>query len=79
MMSREALAHTGRRRISAEPVLEPDAEAPAPFADPRHLVVSALALNHVEDWERVFTKFARILRLGGFLVLSTCCLITGSS
>ncbi|MFD1645457.1 class I SAM-dependent DNA methyltransferase [Haloarchaeobius litoreus] len=34
-------------------------------------IVSALALGYVEDWERLFAEFARILRPGGFVVFST--------
>lgn len=33
-------------------------------------VVSALALGYVEDWRRPFSGFARILKPGGFLVVS---------
>lgn len=34
-------------------------------------VVSALALDYVADWRQPLSEFARVLRPGGFLVLST--------
>jgi len=34
-------------------------------------VVSALALGYVEDWQQPLSQFARVLRPGGFLVIST--------
>jgi SAM-dependent methyltransferase len=33
-------------------------------------VVSALAIDYVEDWERTFAEFARVLTPGGFVVFS---------
>lgn len=34
-------------------------------------VISALALGYIENWDRVFAEFNRVLRPGGFLVFST--------
>ncbi|WP_276261555.1 class I SAM-dependent methyltransferase [Haloglomus litoreum] len=34
-------------------------------------VVSGLALGYVEDWDRLFEEFRRVLRPGGFVVLCT--------
>jgi SAM-dependent methyltransferase len=50
-----------------------DLGEPMEFADSDAFdgVVSALALGYVADWEHPFSEFARLLKPGGFLVLST--------
>lgn len=60
--------HTGGRAK----VLQADFEEPLSFAADAEfdVVLCALALDYVEDWEPVFAEFARVLRPGGVAVLS---------
>ncbi|WP_135365806.1 class I SAM-dependent methyltransferase [Halosimplex halophilum] len=55
------------------PVHEADLTAGLPFLDDGSfdLVLCQLALEHVEDWPSVFGAFARVLRPGGRVVVST--------
>jgi SAM-dependent methyltransferase len=55
------------------PIHEADLTAGLPFLDDGDfdLVLCQLALEHVEDWPAVFGAFARVLRPGGRVVVST--------
>ncbi|GIV95435.1 MAG: SAM-dependent methyltransferase [Herpetosiphonaceae bacterium] len=57
----------GRARI-----LQADLSQPLTFAETASfdLIVSALALDYVRDWDTVFAEFYRVLRTPGYLVFS---------
>ena len=54
-------------------VLQADLDQPLDFLedDSFDIVLSALALDYIEDWNKVFKEFYRVLRQGGHLVFST--------
>ncbi len=53
-------------------VVQADLETPLDFLVDAsvNLIVSALVMDYVEDWEMTFKEFYRILRPGGYLVFS---------
>ena len=54
-------------------ILQADLTEPMEFADDAefNVVFSALAINHIPDWEQLFERFYRVLIPGGHLVFST--------
>jgi SAM-dependent methyltransferase len=71
-VSGEMLAHAADRVGDRAELRRADLAEPLDFAaDSFDGVVSALALGYVEEWGPTFAEFARLLRPGGFLVLST--------
>jgi ubiquinone/menaquinone biosynthesis C-methylase UbiE len=70
--SEAMLAHARRRVGDAIEFRRVELGLPLPFADTSFdLVLSALAIHYVRDYETLFAEFARVLRSGGRLVLST--------
>lgn len=68
MLSHAAEAVGGRAEFKQADLNDPlDFAAECTFDG----VVSALALDYIEDWDGVFAEFSRVLRPGGFLVFST--------
>ncbi len=54
------------------PLLRANLERPLPFAYATFdIVLSALVVDYVEDWDALFAEFHRVLRPGGTLVFST--------
>ncbi|WP_415379193.1 class I SAM-dependent methyltransferase [Halosimplex sp. TS25] len=73
-MVRRTRERFGDGRFAGEiPVHEADLTDGLPFLDDEavDLVLCQLALEHVRDWEAVFAAFARVLRPGGRVVVST--------
>ncbi|MFB6138956.1 MAG: class I SAM-dependent methyltransferase [Halosimplex sp.] len=72
-----AMVERARERFAdadlAVPVYEADLTDGLPVLDDESfdLVLCQLALEHVADWASVFTAFARVLRPGGRVVVST--------
>jgi SAM-dependent methyltransferase len=62
-----------RRRVGAKArILQADLNQPLTFAEHASvdLVLCALALDYVRDWQALFAEFARVLRGPGWLVFS---------
>jgi len=61
-----------KRAKGAARILCADLRKPIDFlaAESCDLVLSALAMDYIEDWSAVFQEFHRILRPGGFFVFS---------
>jgi SAM-dependent methyltransferase len=62
-----------RRRLDGRAAfLRADLDAPLPLADAAAFdgVLSSLTLHYVRDWQRTFREFYRLLKPGGWLVLS---------
>ena len=69
--STRMVEHARRRLGAAVDVRVADLAQPLPFADAAFDgIVSALALEHVRDWDAALAGFARILRPGGWLLFS---------
>lgn len=68
-----AMVALARARLGpAARVVEADLARPLPFADGSFdLVLSSLTLHYLEDWLPPLREFARVLRPGGRLVVST--------
>lgn len=67
------MVRLAKERLGAKArVLRADLGQPLDFlgAETFDLVLSALALDYVRDWEAVFAEFYRVLRRGGHLVFS---------
>lgn len=71
--SEEMLAHAREAVGDRAELHSGNLAEPLEFADDGAFdgVVSALVLDYVEDWNRTFAEFHRVLRPGGFLVFST--------
>lgn len=69
----EAMLEQARELVGDRATFERvDLAKPLDFAaDSFDGVVSALVLGYIEDWRQPLAEFARVLRPGGFLVLST--------
>jgi len=69
----EAMVHIARARLGdAATVLCADLARPLPLADASFdVVLSSLTLHYVEDWLPTLREFARVLRPGARLVVST--------
>ena len=69
----EAMVELARARLGdAATVLCADLSRPLPLADASFdVVLSSLTLHYLEDWLPTLREFARVLRPGGRLVLST--------
>ncbi|HEV2741493.1 MAG TPA: class I SAM-dependent methyltransferase [Candidatus Elarobacter sp.] len=69
----EAMVELARARLGdAATVLRADLTRPLPLADASFdIVLSSLTLHYLEDWIPTLREFARVLRPGGRLVLST--------
>jgi SAM-dependent methyltransferase len=69
----DAMVQLARARLGdGASVLCADLARPLPLADASfHLVLSSLTLHYLEDWRPTLREFARVLRPGGRLVLST--------
>lgn len=66
------MVHLAKQRLGAKArVVQADLAQPLHFADGSFdLVLSALALDYVRDWDQVFREFHRVLRRPGHLVFS---------
>lgn len=65
------VAHV-RERLPKVDLHQADIEKSLPFADANfHLVLCAMVLLHVRDWESVLLEFYRVMAPGGVLVVST--------
>lgn len=71
-VSEEMLAETAERVDDGVELERTDLTTPLEFADDDEFdgVVSGSVIDHVEDWDRLFAEFARVLAPGGFLVCS---------
>jgi SAM-dependent methyltransferase len=70
--SETMLAHARRRATYPIEFRRAELGTTLPFADGEFdLILSALAIHYVRDYGRVFAEFARLLRPGGQLVVST--------
>lgn len=69
----ETMVRLARERLGESTrVLQADLAQPLPFADASFdIVLSSLTLHYLEDWTAPLREFARVLRPGGRLVLST--------
>ena len=69
----EAMVRLARERLGERVrVLHADLAQPLPLADASaDLIVSSLTLHYLEDWSTPLREFARILRPGGRLIVST--------
>jgi SAM-dependent methyltransferase len=71
-MSAKMCELAGCRLQGKARIIQADLSQPLDFlaADSFDLVVSALALDYVRDWQAVFTEFFRVLRAPSYLVFS---------
>ncbi len=68
----EAMLRLARARAAAARVLRADLDEPLPLANAAFdVVLSSLTLHYLADWSRPLREFARVLRAGGRLVVST--------
>lgn len=70
--SEAMLAETAKRLDEEVTLHRSDLTTPLEFADDGEFdgIVSGSVLDHIEDWDRLFAEFARVLAPGGFLVFS---------
>lgn len=71
-VSEEMLAETADRVGGEVELRQTDLTTPLEFASDGEFdgVVSGSVIDHIEDWDRLFAEFARVLAPGGFFVCS---------
>jgi len=71
-ISSEMVAATKRRVGNKASVLNLDLEKELPFQnDFFDLIISSLVVHYIQDWNRLFSEFQRVLKPGGILQFST--------